>query len=199
MSSSSQEDLERELRELDELLDKAGGDLENAPTFLSDEDHPIFQRLRRGRGEESRLPEHIAMIVNAGTRAHDRIERSYQNLPHVSDAARSAVYERLLNARSFIEDNFAKDIDLNAIARQASMSTFHFLRLFKIAFEQTPYQYLLTYRLARSADMLITTELPIYDIAYRTGFDSHIVYSTQFKQVYGMPPSRYRMMGGRLS
>jgi transcriptional regulator GlxA family with amidase domain len=197
MSGSSPEDLERELRELDALLEQTKSELEETPTFLSDEDHPIFQRLRRGRGDDARLPEHIAMIVSAGTRALHRIERSYQNLPHVSDAARSEVYERLLTARSFIEDNFSKDIDLNAIARHASMSTFHFLRLFKIAFEQTPYQYLLTYRLARSADMLITTELPIYDIAYRTGFDSHIVYSTQFKQVYGIPPSRYRMMGGR--
>lgn len=197
MSGLRKEELEQELRELDQLLRQADGERENTPTFFSDDDHPIFQRLRRSIGDTSDLPEHISMVVDAGSRALGSIERSYQNLPHQSPAARSDVYARLLKARSFIEDHFATDIDLNAIARQASMSSFHFLRLFKSAFEQTPYQYLLNYRLARSADMLITTDLPIYDIAYRTGFDSHIVFSAQFKQVYGMPPSRYRMMGGR--
>jgi AraC family transcriptional regulator len=197
MSATKREDLERELRELDELLELAKQNKESLPTFLSEEDHPIFQRLRRGVGDNSTLPDHISIIVDAAGRALERVESGYQNLPHQNVEARTDVYERLLKAQSYIESNFSKDIDLNSIAREAAMSQFHFLRLFKVAFGQTPYQYLLNYRLARSTDLLITTELPIYDIATRCGFESNVVFSSQFKQVYGMPPSRYRMMGGR--
>jgi AraC family transcriptional regulator len=197
MSAGKGSDLERELRELDELLELARQSKESLPKFLSDEDHPIFQRLRRSVGDNATLPDHISIIVDAASRALERVESGYQNLPHQNVEARTDVYERLLKAQSYIESNFAKDIDLNSIAREAAMSQFHFLRLFKVAFGQTPYQYLLNYRLARSTDLLITTELPIYDIAFRCGFDSNVVFSSQFKQVYGMPPSRYRMMGGR--
>lgn len=197
MSLPNREELERELRELDELIEQAKQQKDAIPTFLSDEDHPIFQRLRRAIGGQHALPEHIAMVVSAANSALERVESAFQNLPHQNAEARSDVYSRLLDAKSYIEDNFSKDLDVSRIAQEAAMSTFHFLRLFKVAFGQTPYQYLLTYRLKRSADLLITTELPIYDIAYRCGFESNIVYSTQFKQVYGMPPSRWRMMGGR--
>jgi AraC family transcriptional regulator len=197
MSAKNREDLERELKELDDLLELAKQDKEAIPTFLSDEDHPIFQRLRRSIGDNAALPDHISLVINAASRALERVETAFQNLPHQNPETRTDVYERLLKAQYYIEANFAKDIDLHSMAREAAMSHFHFLRLFKVAFGQTPYQYLLNYRLARSADMLITSELPIYDIAYRCGFESNVVYSSQFKQVYGMPPSRFRMMGGR--
>ncbi|HET6510742.1 MAG TPA: AraC family transcriptional regulator [Candidatus Kapabacteria bacterium] len=197
MGASGRQDLELELRELDLLIEKAKREGETIPTFLSDEDHPIFQRLRRAVGEHEALPEHVSMIVNAASRALERVESAFQKLPHQDPEARSDVYSRLLQAKSYIEDNFSKDIDVSRMAQKAAMSSFHFLRLFKVAFDQTPYQYLLTYRLKRSSDLLITTELPIYEIAYRCGFDSNIVFSTQFKQVFGMPPSRWRMMGGR--
>lgn len=197
MSSASREDLERELKELDHLLDLAKQDQESLPTFITDEDHPLFQRLRRSIGDNEALPDHIALVLSAANRALDRVETAFQNLPHQNADARTDVYERLLKAQAYIESNFSNDIDLSSMARVASMSNFHFLRLFKIAFGQTPYQYLLNYRLTRSTDLLITTELPIYEIATRCGFDSNVVFSTQFKQVIGMPPSRYRMMGGR--
>lgn len=197
MSVSRREDLERELKELDDLLELAKRDQDLVPTFLSDEDHPLFQRLRRSVGDNAALPDHVSLILNAASRALDKVETAFQNLPHQNTDARTDVYERLLKAQTFIESNFAKDIDLSSMAREAAMSNFHFLRLFKIAFGQTPYQHLLNYRLARGTDLLITTELPIYEIATRCGFDSNVVFSMQFKQVYGMPPSRYRMMGGR--
>lgn len=197
MSTKTREELERELRELDQLLELAKDDAEVLPRFLSDENHPIFQRLRRSVGDNAGLPDHISLVINAASRALERVETAFQNLPHQNPETRTDVYERLLKAQYYIEANFAKDIDLHSMAREAMMSHFHFLRLFKVAFGQTPYQYLLTYRLTRSADLLLTTEFPIYDIAYRCGFESNVVFSMQFKQVYGIPPSRYRMMGGR--
>lgn len=197
MGTSKRGELQRELQELDRLLEQVKSEDDGSPSFLSDDEHPIFQRLRRSIGDPESLPDHIALVIDAASRALDRVESAFQKLPHQNPETRTDVYERLLRSQSYIELNFAKDIDLPSMAREAAMSQFHFLRLFKVAFGQTPYQYLLNYRLSRSADMLLTTELPIYDIAYRCGFESNVVFATQFKQVYGMPPSRYRMMGGR--
>lgn len=197
MSTLDREKLERELKELDRLLELAKEEDGENPSFLSDEDHPLLQRLRRSIGGDEALPDHIALVLNAAQRALDRVESAFQNLPHQNAEARTDVYERLLRAQTYIETNFANDIDLSSMAQEAAMSNFHFLRLFKIAFGQTPYQYLLNYRLGRSKDLLLTTELPIYEIAEQCGFESNVVFASQFKQVVGMPPSRYRMMGGR--
>ena len=82
MAATRREDLERELRELDELLDEARRHQESVPTFLSNDDHPIFQRLRRAAGENEELPEHVSMIVDAASRALERVERGFQKLPH---------------------------------------------------------------------------------------------------------------------
>lgn len=194
---STRQELERELRELDSILKGAEGSHERR-TFFSTEDHTLFRNLKRAKDAEVDLPEHVRSVIHAAERALETIEQAYCNLPHRDDDARDEVFLRLLDAKTFIEENYSREIDLEQMAHQAAISNFYFVRLFKRVFGLPPYQYLLQYRLKRSADMLLMSELPIYEIAMRCGFDSHITYSTQFKQFYSIPPSRYRMVGGRV-
>lgn len=193
---STRDELERELKELDRILLDVSKNPERR-TFFSTDEHTLFRNLNRVKDGEIDLPEHVRSVIEAAERAMESIEQAYCNLPHRDDDARNEVFTRLLEAKAFIEENFGREIDLDEMAKKAAISNFYFVRLFKRVFGLPPYQYLLQYRLKRSADMLITTELPIYEIAMRCGFDSHITYSTQFKQFYAIPPSRYRMIGER--
>ena len=52
------------------------------------------------------------------------------------------VRRRLVLARAFIDEYFDLPLDLEQIAGQASFSRYHFLRLFRGVFDQTPHQYL---------------------------------------------------------
>lgn len=57
------------------------------------------------------------------------------------------LYRRIVLAKLFIDEHYAEDIDLDAIAGEASFSKFHFIRLFKMAYGKTPHQYLTRVRI----------------------------------------------------
>ena len=63
-------------------------------------------------------------------------------------------YQRLIRARAFIDDCYDLPLDLEQIASQASFSRYHFLRLFRGAFDQTPHQYLTQRRIAKAKELL---------------------------------------------
>ena len=50
------------------------------------------------------------------------------------------IYDQIIRAKKFIDRHYSYDIDLNAIAREAFFSKYHFIRLFKNAYGRTPNQ-----------------------------------------------------------
>ncbi len=57
-------------------------------------------------------------------------------------------------ARDLIDRHFAEPLDLDAMARTAGFSRYHFARGFKAAYGETPGQYLTRRRLERAQDLL---------------------------------------------
>jgi AraC-like DNA-binding protein len=56
----------------------------------------------------------------------------------------------------------------------------------------SPMQYLLRRRVGEAQTLLITTDLPIAEIAGRVGYDTQSYFNLQFTRHVGMPPKRYR-------
>ncbi len=52
------------------------------------------------------------------------------------------LYQRIVQAKLFIDRNYADKIDIDNISDEAFFSKFHFIRLFKRIYGKTPYQYL---------------------------------------------------------
>ena len=52
------------------------------------------------------------------------------------------LYRRIVQAKLFMDEHFHEKIKLNAVAGEAYFSNFHFIRLFKLAYDKTPHQYL---------------------------------------------------------
>lgn len=98
----------------------------------------------------------------------------------------------LAKVKEFIAAESTRDITIADIAQVAGYSVVHFTRMFKRTTGQTPYQYLLSYRIDHAKKLLRTTALPISDIAYTVGFGSHAHFSTQFRQLTSMSPQAYR-------
>lgn len=101
-------------------------------------------------------------------------------------------YQRLQRAREFIDGHQHESIDLDDIARQACFSRFHFLRLFRRAFGETPHRYLTQARLARARNLLVSSDLSVTEICFEVGFQSVGSFSTLFQRQLGHPPTRYR-------
>jgi transcriptional regulator GlxA family with amidase domain len=98
----------------------------------------------------------------------------------------------LRKAKDFVDHAYAEPLDVNALARQAQVSTAHFSRRFKEAFGETPYQYVLTRRVERAQELLRNTEMQVTDICLEVGFQSLGSFSSAFHRVAGKSPTAYR-------
>lgn len=98
----------------------------------------------------------------------------------------------LEQAKSYIDTHFDQPISLDEIARQVHLSRFHFLRLFRRHFQETPHQYLTRLRIEKAKDLLANSEIPITEICFTVGFESLGSFSTLFHDVVGWSPSIYR-------
>jgi AraC-like DNA-binding protein len=101
------------------------------------------------------------------------------------------LYKRIVQAKLFIEQHFPEPIDLDNIAGEASFSKFHFIRLFKNAYGQTPYQYLSHLRITKAKDLL-KSGLPVNEVCLLVGFDSVSSFSGLFKRSTGSTPSAFQ-------
>lgn len=99
---------------------------------------------------------------------------------------------RLENARQLLDQHFDEPLQLDDLARRAFLSKFHFLRLFKDAYHETPHRYLRRRRLEAAARMLTQTELSVTDVCLRVGFESLGSFSTLFRRFAGDSPIGFR-------
>ncbi len=99
----------------------------------------------------------------------------------------------LKKVKAFIAAEGTRDISIADLAKVTNYSTVHFSPMFKLATGQTPHQYLINYRIDQAKQLLQTTEIPIVDIAYQVGFNSHAHFSTQFRRIVGVTPQAYRV------
>lgn len=98
---------------------------------------------------------------------------------------------RLTIAKNLLENNFSTKLDIDALAKEASLSKFHFSRSFKSVFGMTPHQYVLNKRLERSVELITEGKLMITDIAYQVGFADVHSFSKCFKKHYNASPTRF--------
>ncbi|WP_280235887.1 helix-turn-helix transcriptional regulator [Nocardia cyriacigeorgica] len=99
---------------------------------------------------------------------------------------------RLRRVRDRIDREYAKPLDVEALARDAHMSAGHLSRQFKQAYGESPYSYLMTRRIERAMALLRAGELNVTEVCFAVGCQSLGTFSTRFTELVGIPPSVYR-------
>ena len=97
----------------------------------------------------------------------------------------------LRRARDLMDRDYAKPLDVPAMARAALMSPAHFSRRFRAAYGETPHAYLMTRRIER-AKALLRQGVSVTDTCLAVGCTSLGSFSSRFTEIVGEPPSRYR-------
>lgn len=100
--------------------------------------------------------------------------------------------KKLLRAREFMRHSYHEPLRLSNISAQANLSPYHFLRLYKRAFGETPHEYLTRLRIERAKTLLKTSDLSVTEVCLEVGFESLSTFSGLFLRCVGLPPSQYR-------
>lgn len=99
---------------------------------------------------------------------------------------------RLRRVRDRIDREYAKPLDVEALARDAHMSAGHFSRQFRRAYGESPYSYLMTRRIERAMALLRRGDLNVTEVCFEVGCQSLGTFSTRFTELVGKSPSDYR-------
>lgn len=108
-----------------------------------------------------------------------------------TDINNEKLVARLTIAKNMMEENFSGKVNIDVLAKEVSLSKFHFCRSFKNVFGLSPHQFVLSKRLERSAELIIEGKLMITDVAYEVGFPDIYSFSKSFKKRYNACPSRF--------
>jgi len=91
-----------------------------------------------------------------------------------------------------MDREYARPLDVAAIARTALMSSGHFSRQFRAAYGETPHAYLMTRRIERAKALLRGGDLSVTDVCLAVGCTSLGSFSARFTEVVGETPTTYR-------
>jgi len=101
------------------------------------------------------------------------------------------LYKRIVKAKLFIDAHYADPIDLDNIADQAYFSKFHFIRLFKSIYGNTPNNYLVRTRI-ENAKLFLSQGNSVSATSMKVGFDSPTSFAGTFKKITGQTPSAFQ-------
>lgn len=98
---------------------------------------------------------------------------------------------RLCRARDLLQESRGA-VRVEQAAKQAALSPYHFIRLFKATFGTTPHRLLIDARLDRAKQLLVTADLSVTQVCLEVGFASLGSFSALFARRVGTPPAAYR-------
>lgn len=100
--------------------------------------------------------------------------------------------EEILNAQSFIEQNYHSQISVEEIAEKTHMSKRNFIRRFKKATRNTPLEYLQRVKVEAAKKALEKNTQNIGSLMYDVGYNDAKTFRQVFKRVTGLTPQDYR-------
>jgi AraC-like DNA-binding protein len=154
--------------------------------------HRLHQRARRRLVAQPWLEDQFYTLAAALIGLRTGVQAEVDQFPGQRPATRMELYRRLHRARDFLSASYADPVSVAMAASAAHLSPYHFQRMFKEAFHQTPMQFLQECRLAAARRLLLATDQPVTVICFAVGFESLGSFSWLFRKRFGISPRPFR-------
>ncbi len=100
--------------------------------------------------------------------------------------------EQIETVKTYILENLSDSITIEELAAEVNMSKFYFLKEFKKATGNTPYQFVTELKMHQAADMIRAEQSDLSTIAYNLGFTDQSHFSKVFKRHFNISPGNFR-------
>lgn len=141
--------------------------------------------------EAARLLDRLMQSAGSTTSEVQEIQPRMLHVRQSSDA--TALEDPILvRALRFIRANGCLSIGVDDIARESGVSRSVLQRRFRSVLKKTVLETVLAVRLDRAKEMLATTDLPLPDVADRSGFKHQEYLGYVFKKHLDTTPGKYR-------
>lgn len=100
--------------------------------------------------------------------------------------------ETAVHIRKYVDEHIYEKLTIRQLSEAASLSPSQLTRVFRRAYGQTPYEYILSRKVDTACLLLRNTVLTVKEIAYRLQFSDEHYFSNLFRQRTGSPPGKYK-------
>lgn len=178
-------------------------------TLIRCDEHPELNRTLRGCLEkivyeyDNKAPFMEASLyalmmqffVAFGRTAFDANE----HFPSITSGKQHEYIEKFMIVCNYINEHCTENINVEELAALAGFSKFHFSRLFKQFTNMSCYEYLTQQRIAYAERLLLMPDIPITEVAMRSGFGSLSTFNRIFKAAKNCTPSEYKSLNWQAS
>lgn len=147
-----------------------------------------FENLKNGNSEVNK--ELFFSVGECVVKDQSMVFESFNRLTSSKEETNRRHFNFIYDAKNFIDKNFLDNMDIEKISREAKLSEYHFIRLFKKVFNTTPYKYVIQKRLDLALELL-NNNYTISDISSILGYTDIPAFSKAFKQKFGYSPRSY--------
>lgn len=95
-------------------------------------------------------------------------------------------------AKTYINENFQRDLSLDEISREYDISPYYFSKIFKDETGENFIEYLTAVRMDKAKQLLLNKELSMKEICSMVGYADPNYFSRSFKKNVGVTPTEYR-------
>lgn len=156
--------------------------------FLADAAKMLSLELREQSAGGKLFAEHFGILIAV------HMFRHYSDGAwHPAPARGGLGTQRLRLVIDYIEANLGDDLSIAMLARIADRSLHHFSEAFRQSTGTPPHRYIIIRRIERAKILLLSTDLPIAQIALAVGFASQSHFGATFRAMTGVTPLRFRL------
>ena len=116
--------------------------------------------------------------------------KQLQSINSKKFSTKKEILKKVELGKKYLDSNIVKDINIADVAMESCMSEYHFFRLFRQIYGQSPYQYLKNIRLERARDLLQNSRKSLEQVAFEVGYGDVFSLSKAYKQTFGLPPGQ---------
>lgn len=120
------------------------------------------------------------------------VKKTREICSNMENAREKEALSVIEKAKTYINENFKKDISLDLVSREVDISPYYFSKLFKQETGNNFIEYLTEVRLRNARELLKHSQYSIKEICSESGYSDPNYFSRIFKKYEGVTPSEFR-------